>query len=184
MKVKFLSGLILILSMHLMGCSGGDDSNVEVVIGKSPYPLIPAPAISCLAYKNASSSAPANDITASYFRMPVITFNRKNTTDIFVVALVRITINAPGSSISCEVGGDGLAALSSTWWSNSTKEAAVPAGTATFQTDCPLYCGGVPVGNTPFTATGILEVFGLERNVTSLEENPVKIQTSISVQNF
>lgn len=186
MKAKFLYVLTLILSMCLMACSQ-DEANVSVVIGSSPYPLIPATAISCVAIANAGSgSSPTSDISANYFRVPTITFTRKNTSQILVIALIRIKITIPGGStpVSCDVGGDGLAALSSTWWTNTGKEASVAVGVDTFSTSCPLYCGGINVGNTSFTAAGTMEVYGLERNPTTSEEVPVKIQTTISIQNF
>lgn len=187
MKAKFSYVLIFILSAHLLACSGGEDANVSVVVGSSPYALIPAKATSCVASKNADATTPADpDIEPSYFKIPTITFNRKDATNIFMVAVIRVKINVPGSEapISCEAGGDDLAALSSTWWGSSTKETIIAAGATSFPTDCALYCGGVKVGDTPFTATGTLEVFGYERNPTSLEEVPVKIQTSISIQNY
>lgn len=175
----------VISSLLVAGCSGGDESNVEVVISSSPLPLIPATAISCLATKNAAGDTATADITANYFKIPKITFNRKNTTKILVVAFLRIKIQIPGSSSQyiCEYGGDGLASLSSTWWANAGKEASVSVGAASFATDCPLYCGGVEAAN-PYTATGTVEVFGLERDATSLEETPVKVQTSITVQSY
>ncbi|MGZ3772467.1 MAG: hypothetical protein ACXVCY_01955 [Pseudobdellovibrionaceae bacterium] len=185
MKNSLMYGLFFFFFQVLAACSQ-EDANVSVNVTASALPLIPATAVSCLAQKNAGSSVATGDIAASYFKLPVITFTRKDTSKILVVSLVSITINTPGSTtpISCKFGGDTLAALSSTWWSSSTKEASVPAGQATFATDCPLYCGGINTGNTPYTSTGLMEIFGLERNPTTLEEVPVKIQTVISVQNY
>lgn len=173
--------------MHLISCAS-DDANVSVAISSSPFLLIPTPALSCLATRNAASSGsvPTNDIMESYFKVPIITFRRKNTTNILVIAKIKITVNIPGSPtpMTCQAGGDSLAALSNTWWNNPGREASVDVGTETFQTDCALSCGGIAAGDTPYTASGIMEVSGLERNTTSLEEVPVKIQTAISIQNY
>lgn len=176
--------LILLVSMQLMSCAN-EESNVEVVISNSPLPLIPATAISCLATKNAGGDVASSDIAPSYFKVPKLTFNRKNTSKVLVIAFVRITIQIPGatSPVSCEVGGDGLASLSSTWWASPGKEAAISEGTSSFSTDCPLYCGGV-LAERQYTASGTLEIFGLERDSATLDETPVKVQTSITVQSY
>lgn len=181
---KFSWLLILLFSWQLMSCAN-EESNVEVAIATSPLPLIPATAISCLATKNAGGDVATADIAPSYFKVPKLTFNRKDSAKILVIAFVRIKIQIPGAAapVSCEVGGDGLAALSQTWWANGAKEASIPAGTSTYSTDCPLYCGGI-LAETPYTASGTLEVFGLERDATTLEESPVKVQTAITIQSF
>lgn len=175
---------ILAAALLLASCAE-EDQNVEVTISSGALPLIPATAISCLAIQNAAGEAPTADISPSYFKVPTITFSRKNASKILVIAFLRITITVPGSSspVSCEVGGDGLAALRSTWYGNASKEALIAAGTTSESTDCPLYCGGI-TATTPYTATGTMEVFGLERDPTSLEETPVKIQTPITIQNY
>lgn len=183
MKVVLYS-LLLILPLSLLSCSK-EESNVSVVLSTSPLPLIPATAISCLAAKNAVGDVATADIAPSYFKVPKLTFNRKDTSKVLVLALVRIKIQIPGASIpiSCEVGGDSLAALSSVWWSSGSKEAAIPEGTDTFSTDCSLYCGGVNA-EQPYTATGTVEIFGLERDSATLDEAPVKIQTTLTIQSY
>lgn len=177
--------LILLFSWHLTSCGSEESSNVEMIISGSTRPLIPAPTSSCLARKNAGAEPPAQDITESYFTVPTVTFKRKDTSKLLYIALLRITIRIPGESspVTCEVGGDGLAALSSTWWASSTKEPLVDPGVASFVTDCSLYCGGIKADRS-YVATGIVEAFGLERDVTSLEETPVKLQTELTIQSF
>ncbi|WP_374029738.1 hypothetical protein [Bdellovibrio bacteriovorus] len=174
---------LLIAPMLLAGCSG-EEGNVEVSISSSAYPLIPASAVSCLAKENAGNDVPTPDISPSYFRIPVITFNRQDTTKTLVISFIRISIPIPGSStpLSCEVGGDNLSALRGSWYDSTTREALIPAGTATFQTDCALYCGGI-AATTPFTASGTMEIFGLERDAAQ-NEVPVKTSTVITIQNF
>ncbi len=183
MKVVLYS-LLLIVPLSLLSCSQ-EESNVSVVASSSPLPLIPATAISCLAAKNAGGDVATADIAPSYFKVPKLTFNRKETSKVLVLALVRIKIQIPGGQapVSCEVGGDALAALSDVWWNSGNKEAAVPEGADTFSTDCSLYCGGVN-SEQPYTASGTMEIFGLERNSATLEESPVKIQTTITIQSY
>lgn len=175
---------VLIASLFLASCAS-EDQNVEVTISSSSLPLIPATAISCLAVQNAGGDAPTADISPSYFKIPTITFSRKDASKILIIAFIRINVPIPGSAtpVSCEVGGDALAALKSTWFASSTKEAAIAAGTATDATDCPLYCGGI-AATTQFTSSGTMEVFGLERDAVTLEETPVRIQTTVTIQNF
>lgn len=180
---KIAWALIVICSLHLVACSN-EEANVDVVISSSALPLIPAPAVSCLAVKNAGGDVATSDIAMSYFKVPKITFIRKNTTKTLVIAFLKIKIMGPkGLEISCESGGDGLAALSLTWWNNTGREASVPVGQASFETDCALYCGGIKTDST-FTTTGVMEVYGLERDPTTLDEVPVKIQSPITIQSF
>ncbi|MBV2169477.1 MAG: hypothetical protein KUL82_12295 [Bdellovibrio sp.] len=180
---KLMPVLLLVCLATLGGCSQ-EEGNVEVVVSSSAFPLIPATAASCLADKNAGADTPTADISPDYFRIPTITFNRKDTSKTLVIAFIRISIQIPGSSqaVSCEVGGDGLAALRDSWFSGTTKEALVPAGTASFSTDCALYCGGVKAPSG-MTASGSLEVFGLER-ATNGDETPVKASTVVTIQSF
>lgn len=177
--------LLLALFTITAGCAQ-EDSNVEVSISSSSLPLIPATAISCAAIKNASGDVPTADISASYFKVPKITFTRKNTDKQLVIAFIRINIPIPGgTAVSCEYGGDNLAALKSEWWSNPGKEALIDVGDVnkTVSTDCALYCGGINSDN-PYVASGTMEVFGLERNPSNQEETPVRIQTAITIQSF
>lgn len=176
---KWKLGLFLIVAT-LAGCAQ-DSTNVDVVLSSSNRPLISAKATSCLAAKGASTES--QDIAADYFSIPVLTFNRKDVTKDLIISRVIITITLPSGPYKCDLGGDGLAALSSSWYANPGKETVIPAGTASFKTDCALYCGGIPV-DTDFSATGTLEIRGLERNPDSLEETNVKTQTSITVQTY
>ncbi|WP_295905114.1 hypothetical protein [uncultured Bdellovibrio sp.] len=182
---KLLYVSLLVLSVVLGSCSQ-EAGNVEVSISGSSLPLIPATAVSCLARENAGTDTPTADISPSYFRVPTITFTRKDTTKNLIIAFIRINIPVPGSStpINCEVGGDGLAALKGTWFNSGTKEALIPSGDAnkTFSTDCALYCGGITM-NSGTTASGTMEVFGLERDAAG-NETPVKTSTTITVESF
>ncbi|MGZ3771401.1 MAG: hypothetical protein ACXVCP_17715 [Bdellovibrio sp.] len=183
MKTKLLIVLALVFPALLNGCSGQDDSNVAVYISSSPFPLIPATAKSCLILRNGETNY---DVAKDYFKVPTIKFFRKDPSAILVISSIKIKISVPGNSatITCEVAGDNLSALSATWWGNPGRETTIASGVSDFDTDCALYCGGISVGETSFTSTGTMEIFGLERNPTTLEEVPVKVQTSISVQNF
>ncbi|WP_413569561.1 hypothetical protein ACLWBD_03755 [Bdellovibrio sp. HCB117] len=180
---KIMYVLLLLMSANLVACSQ-EDSNVEVSITSSPLPLIPATAVSCLAQENAGDDVATADISASYFKIPTITFNRKDTSKTLIVAFIRVSIQIPGSAtpVTCEYGGDQLAALRGNWFDSLTKEAAIPVGEASYATTCPMYCGGINATNQ-FVATGTMEVFGLERD-TNQDETPVKVQTSITIQSY
>ena len=181
--IKALGAVVIVFSFFSLSCSGGGSANLEVKVSTSPLPLIPAAASSCLSRKSGGTDAAPQDISASYFRVPTISFNRVDTTKTLIISLIRIRIKGVGVNINCEAGGDNLAALSSAWWATSTRDATIPVGTATYSTDCALYCGGVNTERS-FTATGTLEIFGLDRDETTLEETPVRVSTQISVQSF
>lgn len=187
---KFIKAIsITFLALVVASCSGGEN-NVEVSIQSSPLPLIPAEARSCLAVKTQSGDASASDISPYYFKIPKLTFTRKDASKDLIISLIRIKINIPGSAsgVDCSVGGDNLAALADYWWGKDEpigkpeKEALIPPGQASFTTSCALYCGGIAVTNS-FVATGTLEIFGLERDGNG-EEVPVITNTSISIQSF
>ncbi|KHD89950.1 MAG: hypothetical protein OM95_00840 [Bdellovibrio sp. ArHS] len=180
---KIMYVLILVLTANLMACAQ-EDGNVDVSITSSTLPLIPATAVSCLAQRNAGSDAATPDVSASYFKIPVITFTRKDTSKTLIIAFIRVSIQIPGSAspVTCEYGGDQLAALRTEWFNNATKEAAIPVGEASYATGCAMYCGGINSTNQ-FVATGTLEVFGLERD-DSQNETPVKVQTTITIQSY
>lgn len=189
---RFVKALLILVSAGVVVSCSGEESNVEISLQSSPLPLIPAEAKSCLAIKNQTSDSPAaSDISPYYFKVPKITFTRKEVDKALIISLIRIKINIPGSSsgVDCTVGGDNLAALAQYWWDADAsvgkpkQEAFIPPGQATFQTDCALYCGGIAVSNS-FVATGTVEIFGLERNVSTDEEVPVITSSSISVQSF
>lgn len=171
---------ILVLSSSLLSCSS-EEQNVEVRISSSAFLLIPASTVSCMAHKNAGSEGPIADITPSYFKIPTITFNRRNASKELVISFIRIKI--PTANINCEYGGDQLAALEDTWWNNSGREASIPANTTSFSTGCALICGGISADST-FTASGTMEVFGLERDTTTLDETPVKVEAVVTVQSL
>lgn len=183
MKLKtFL--LCALLASTFIGCAQ-EESNVEVSINSSALPLIPATAISCAARENAGSDVPTSDISASYFKIPTITFKRKKTDKQLIIAFIRINIPIPGgTAVSCEYGGDNLAALHhDNWWKNTGKEALIDIGVDSFTTTCALYCGGINSDN-PYVASGTMEVFGLERNPSNQEETPVRVQTAVTIQSF
>lgn len=181
---KRLYAAMFVLLPYLGSCSQ-EAGNVEVVVSSSVFPLIPAPAVSCMSEKNAGSDIPSADVAPSYFRIPKITFNRKDTTKDLIIAFIRVSIPVPGSdTVTCELGGDGLAALTSTWYATTSKDALIPAGDQyqSFSTDCAMKCGGIEVG-PGVTATGTMEVFGLERDSNG-DELPVRASTSVSIQSF
>ncbi|MDG0816717.1 hypothetical protein [Bdellovibrio svalbardensis] len=184
MKAFILLGL---LASFLTACAAGEES-VSVSSSVSTAQLIPSPATSCLAIKQATSgTTPSADISAAYFRIPRITFTKKNVDKDLYISLITITMNIPGSSapFECKVGGDALAALSNdaNWWGTGTiHDSKVPAGTETFTTNCPLYCGGIS-SVTPFFTTATMEILGYEQAAGSDEQEPVKTTTIFNVQN-
>lgn len=178
MKIFILS---LLAIMTLSSCAK-DDSNVTVTTLSSPRPLIPGNATSCLASK--SSDTPSRDIEPDYFTLPSLTFTRKDVSKNFRVTFLRISIPLGTENYECVFGGDELAALHSTWWSSTTKDAVIPAGSAAnFTTDCAIRCGGIARQSAGFSASGVLEVMGAEFTNT-VDETPVRTSTVISIQGF
>jgi hypothetical protein len=100
-----------------------------------------------------------------------------------------VTYNIPTTegSVSdeqkCIFAGDNLRALSSTWW-GSGPEARIAAGVTGFSTDCSLMCGGIQTSIPNVQATGKVEVYGFERDPVTLDETPVKLNTTINIQGF
>jgi hypothetical protein len=180
MKKSFLI-LVLMFSLSLLSCGGGEEASIELIVPTSPLALIPAKATSCLGRLSSSTG----DISASYFKVPTFKITRKTSTKTLIVSLIRITIQIPitGKTLTCQFGGDELAALSTTWWASASREAVIPAGTSTYSTDCPIVCGGVDTSKS-FVASGPIEVFGLERDETTLDETPVKVQGTVSIQSY
>ncbi len=181
-KILYVS--LMILSTYLVSCSG-DEGNVEVKVSSSPFPLIPATAVSCLANQSANGEPPTADVQPSYFRIPTVTFVRKDTKKSLIIAFIRITIPIPGETapVSCEVGGDNLMAIGK--WGDGTgtsTEALILPGVESFSTNCALYCGGIKAEKT-YTTSGTMEVYGLERD-TAGNETPVRTSTSVTIQSF
>lgn len=176
--MKFNIFILTILAIaSLTSCSQEDNKN-EVKVSASTLMLIPDRAISCLNERNGLS---LRDVTADYFRIPTMTFNRQDTKNNLIISSLNISIEIPGSSNSYKkvVSGDDLAALSSSWFTGN-KEALIPAGQAQFVTDCALKLGGVTM--TPgLSASGTMEVRGFERDANG-DEYPVRFSTIISIE--
>lgn len=166
----------------------------DVIMTKSPIPLIPAKAVSCYSQKiTPENQRPVQDVMDGYIRIPTVSFFRSNTSKDLIISNIRITYAIPGSgnnnpeAIKCEVSGDSLRALSSYWWRQGV-EAIIPAspgqGSDVFSTDCAIYCGGIRDVSDNFTTTGDVEVFGLERDPSTGDESPVKMTRSITIKSF
>lgn len=182
MKKTMLYVLTLICCCSIISCSN-EDPLVEIAATSTALPVIPTTASSCLAQKNATTQTPAEkDITQQYFKIPTISFVKKNISNKVVIFKATVTIQIPGVSepYLCEVGGDDLAALSQKWWASPGREAQIPAGVQVLTTDCALYCGGIEPKGT-YSATGTLEVSGVEVDPATNEEKAIQAQTSISI---
>lgn len=180
----FKPACVFFMASLLISCSQ-DEGSVTVKVSSSAFPVIPATATSCLAVKKAAGTSfpPLSDVQASYFRVPAITFERKDINKDLVIAQIKITINIPGNSAPYEcqpaVAGDNLAALTQAWYDD--KEALIPkGGSATYTTECPIYCGGITMG-PGLVASGALEVLGFERD-TNGDETPVRTSTAITIE--
>lgn len=179
--------LIGLLASLLSACAGGEES-VSASASVKTAQLIPSTATSCLAIKQAPpATVPSSDISPAYFRIPRITFTKKNVEKDLYISLISITMNIPGSStpLECKVGGDALSALSNDndWWGSGTvHEAKIKSGLATFTTNCPLYCGGIKADVNFFT-TATMTILGYEQSTDSDEQDPVKTTSTFSVQN-
>lgn len=178
MKLKILL-LTLIAIFSLTSCSQDENKN-EIKVTSSSLQLIPSRAISCLNQRN---DLPLKDVAEDYFRVPSITFTRKDTKNDLIISSLNFNIEIPGSTAPFKqvVSGDDLAALSSTWFVGS-KEAIIPAGQAQLTTDCALKLGGIKM-TAGLTTSGILEVRGYERD-TNGEEYPVRFSTVISIESI
>jgi len=145
---KIISVLALFGFINLSSCSGGENA-VEVSVTTAVRPVIPAAIASCLARKVAAETAtyPTPDVTAAYFSIPQVTFTPQHKNRDVYISFIKITYTVPGATSPsvCEVGGDGLLALKSTWYSSTNKEAVIAAGATgdDLKTDCPIYCGGI-----------------------------------------
>ncbi len=186
MKSIILLGLLV--TTVLTACAGSEEA-VSVSPSVTVAQLIPSAATSCLALKQATGgTTPTSDISSAYFRIPQITFTKKDKDSDFFISVINITLNVPGSStpIVCSTGGDALSALSDlgdvNWWASASgHQSKIPAGTASYTTVCPLYCGGI-TSTTTFSASATMEVFGLEQAVGSSEQTAVKTTTTFTVQ--
>ncbi|WP_157684676.1 hypothetical protein [Bdellovibrio bacteriovorus] len=193
MKKLILMSSLMTAALLLGSCGQQEEVNTEFSVTTSPLPLIPAKAISCYSKLiTGIGQTPTQDVEADYFRIPTFKFWRANNSNDLVISLIRITYNLPGSTpgesaqaSKCEISGDSLRALNTTWWKNYT-EAIVPGGSGSpdspFQTDCAAYCGGVKASGQ-FTTTGTVEIFGLERAPNG-DETPVKLQGYVTIQAF
>lgn len=180
MRKNMLYVLTLMCCCSMVSCST-EDPLVEIAATSTALPVIPSETSSCLAQKNATTEGIEKDISQQYFKIPTISFVKKNLANKVVIFKATVTVQIPGASeYVCELGGDDLSALSLTWWNSAGREAQIPAGTQVLTTDCALYCGGIDT-KTTFSATGTLEVTGVEVNPATGEEKAVQTQTSISI---
>lgn len=185
MKSVLFFGL---LTIALSACSGGD-SALTVTTSQQRMLLIPSAAPSCTAIKTAAALVPPGppsfDIAASWFRIPTLTFTKKNIDKDLYITLVRITVTLPSGTKTWNFGGNDLAALSSdpNWWPAGSKtggSSKIAAGTPFLTTDCPVYCGGIDTSKA-FTANATMDIFGFEQAGTS-EPDPVKTTTTFIVE--
>jgi hypothetical protein len=170
-----------------LNCNPGPDENlVTMSVSKSNRYAIPANGYSCYSVKLAqqNGTTPESDVQGSYFSLPRISFQQSNPKRDLWISAVKIYYTPPGGSeMMCALGGDSLAALSDDWWYKSKKNALIPAGTLSFQTDCPIYCGGIDV-DTPFTATGMVKVYGYSEDVETGDAEGFTLSAPITITNF
>lgn len=176
--------LVLVLASLL---SVNAFASLDIRMGARTTPVIPAPATSCLAVRQAGTNIPTPDISASYIRIPHITFTKKNPANDMWISQIKITMTVPGASSAyeCKVAGDALSALSdsATWWGGSiTHDRLIPAGVASLTTSCPLYCGGLFSGSQ-YAATALMEVIGYEQAPNSDQQTAVRAESRINVIN-
>lgn len=174
---------IIALALVLTSALSCSQSAGELELGYSQTArfLIPSAASSCLATRSATPELPPEkDIQSKYFYLKSITFKRRDVVKTMVITYLKISVDIPGNPYTCVYGGDNLASLSDSWW--RIKEASVAPGSATFATDCSLYCGGVDV-NTAGIFSGTIEVYGYQVG-DDLEEKPFKVQSTLLVENI
>ncbi|HEX7673815.1 MAG TPA: hypothetical protein VF412_06580 [Bdellovibrio sp.] len=176
-----MKSLVLILASVF---SANVYASLNVTSSTKEALVIPASASSCLARKQAGSSAPKADIPAAYFRIPNITFTKSSSKDMYI-AQIKVSLTVPGSSspYTCVIAGDALSALSQQWWPEATPvDSLIPAGTASLKTDCPLYCGNIPTDKM-FSATATMRVDGYEQDRNSDDQSPVSAHLNFTVTN-
>jgi hypothetical protein len=187
---------IFLISSTLLSCGGADESVLAVKSSITKALVIPTVASSC--YQKMTGSPPSVDITSAYFRIPKVYFTKKNSgTDLYIV-LLKLKMNIPNmGDYICQFAGEELAALNAieetnggsststslSWWKRPTREAIIPAGTTTWQTDCPLYCGGINVDAGNFSTTATIEVIGYEQTPGSDLQLPLKVFGTVQVEN-
>lgn len=158
-------------------------ASLTVQPSHSEVPVIPASAVSCLSLKQAGTNMPVADINSAYFRIPRITITKKDSTTTAVIAMIKVKMPIPGrANYQCALGGDALSALSDdrNWW--SAKDAVIPAGTASLTTNCPMYCGNVPV-EMSFRTTAVMQVYGYESVDGSDKQTPTRAEATFTVIN-
>jgi hypothetical protein len=185
---------LLVGIAFITGSCAPEEINTEFSVTGSALSLIPAKAVSCYSAKiTGTGQTPAQDIDESYFTIPTFTIWRADSTKDLIISTIRVTYNIPATlgaasqDQKCVFAGDNLRALSSTWWSGGA-EAKIKAGTGTtaakFVTDCSAMCGGITTNIANVSASGNVEIYGLERDPVTLEESPVKLQGYITIQGF
>lgn len=182
-----MKSIIAVLMLFAVAGCSGQDANLSVSTSAATVSLIPSSAASCLAIKTAGTSGASPDISAAYFRIPKVTFVKKNPANNMYIAQIKINISNAGNNTSyeCRVGGDALSALSSdsNWWgSGTTHDTLITAGLTSFTTDCPLYCGGVDA-KVPFNTTATMEITGYEQAPNDDNQTPVKVQSYFNIDN-
>lgn len=186
----FIASLILIQ----LGCAEEEES-LDVSIRGDNALLISATTKSCQLRRTMEDSPPttlpADDISSAFFEIDGINLAWTKPKSTLVISMIRVKTDSP--AISCDFGGDSLAALSAVWWNQGRKalvgnqpvdfgdgNTITPA--ATLQLGCPLICGGVSASGGPFVAQGTIEIVGY-----SLDEygnkSPVKVLDFFTVEN-
>jgi hypothetical protein len=165
-------------------------ANIELGLTSSPLPLIPAKAVSCYSSRiTPPNQTPYADVDDSHFRIPSISFIRKDSSKDLIISTIRVTYaiprakGEPADLFKCMIAGDSLRALSGVWWSGGP-EAVVHSGVDTFTTDCAAYCGGIKTTADNFTVPGSVEIYGFERDAVTRAETPVKLNGSITIEAF
>ncbi|WP_413292885.1 hypothetical protein ACLSU7_15880 [Bdellovibrio sp. HCB185ZH] len=162
---ELIFALSLISLAGLTSCTSAESGVVEISVTSSMRLAIPAKGTSCYATKSAlaGGTVAVPDVDEAYFVIPKITFKVADAAKDTYVSAIKIYYTPPGGTeITCAFGGDQLAALKATWWSNANKYALIPAGAtdADKMTDCSIQCGGISVDAKNFSASGTIKVYG------------------------
>ncbi|MGZ3774236.1 MAG: hypothetical protein ACXVCY_03975 [Pseudobdellovibrionaceae bacterium] len=172
----------------------GNFENAELIITRTPLPIIPASTVSCYNMRSTvSDKPPASDIPPGFFKIPTLRIFRSNSSKDLIIDAIRITYvlpseeNKPPEISKCFLYGDSLRALSKQWWTGG-RDAMIPAKNGTiedmFATDCSIICGGIRTRKKDFITTADVDVFAHERDPRTLAEAPVKMNRTIKIQGF
>jgi hypothetical protein len=180
MKTK--TTILIAFIVCLAGCSQ-QDTYLEIGVTSDRAFLIPSSTSSCRAIKEATTTAPTEDISNKYFTVRGLKLIWKHPSNRLEVAMIRLRFKSRNlnADVNCQVAGDDLLALQDNW---DGSVAPTGGGSRTeFVPDCNIKCGGIATVERTFSASGSIDVIGY---MTESDGNqiPVKTTTPFVIENL